>query len=407
MDSAMNTGFQYSGTISASKSLLNRMLIIQSFDSSLEVNGNSRCDDVRYMKEGLRQLLGAKSNPIDCGAAGTVFRFIALRASRIPGQHTLLGTQKLFSRPHKPLVDILRCLGVSGEFTSEGFVIEGSGWKKPLEPVTVDCSLSSQFASAVLLNSWNLDFDLGVKLDDCRETKGLSAGYLEMTEKVLMDAGLCLHRENELISIGKRSRVLRRKIDVEMDVSSAFAISAMGALGGKVEIGSFPNSDLQPDSVFTEILEAMNVPMEKTGGSLSVYRSASLRPVSWDIGKCPDLFPVLAVLCAFADGCSYLYGAPHLVYKESNRISGVERLLTELGCKFEARVDGMKIYGPLASSSFENRFFCFDPEDDHRLAMAAALAKVGGASLDILHPEVVNKSFPEFWNIFSEGMAVS
>ena len=47
--------------------------------------------------------------------------------------------------------------------------------------------------------------------------------------------------------------------------------------------------------------------------------------------------------------------------------------------------------------------FVFDPLSDHRLVMAACVAKLQGVSVQIQEPHVVSKSFPEFWEIFRSG----
>src|ERR1700722_19543828 len=93
------------GPIPASKSLLNRALIIRDYFPSLRLRGDSDCEDVRHMRTALQAL--AVGQPIDCGDGGTVLRFLALRASRLPGEHRLTGSPRLFSRPQEELARIL------------------------------------------------------------------------------------------------------------------------------------------------------------------------------------------------------------------------------------------------------------------------------------------------------------
>jgi 3-phosphoshikimate 1-carboxyvinyltransferase len=50
-----------------------------------------------------------------------------------------------------------------------------------------------------------------------------------------------------------------------------------------------------------------------------------------------------------------------------------------------------------------HQFFEFDPDQDHRLAFAGALAKSFGYRMRILNPRVVDKSFPSFWNLIGGG----
>jgi 3-phosphoshikimate 1-carboxyvinyltransferase len=120
--------------------------------------------------------------------------------------------------------------------------------------------------------------------------------------------------------------------------------------------------------------------------------------IHWNLNECPDLFPVLATLCAFAKGPSRLDGAPHLIFKESNRIQKTAELLHYMGVDTKILPDGMEIHPPdhlvVPQTPFE-----YDTDHDHRLAFAAALLASQKWPIHICHPEVVNKSFPEFWEI--------
>ena len=130
-----------------------------------------------------------------------------------------------------------------------------------------------------------------------------------------------------------------------------------------------------------------------------------LKGIHWNLNSCPDLFPVLATLCAFAKGPSRLDGAPHLIFKESNRIQKSAELIHLLGVKTKLLSDGMEIipgsieHFPGESRGLKMESVPFDTDHDHRLAFAASLVKSQNYPIEILHPEVVNKSFPEFWEI--------
>lgn len=99
-------------------------------------------------------------------------------------------------------------------------------------------------------------------------------------------------------------------------------------------------------------------------------------------------------MCAFARGDSKLFNAPHLVAKESNRILKTSELLRNAGVLTEVLKDGMIIHGGLEKT---NLSFSFDPDSDHRMVMAASCLTLSGAKIDILNKNVVDKSFPEFW----------
>ena len=97
-------------------------------------------------------------------------------------------------------------------------------------------------------------------------------------------------------------------------------------------------------------------------------------------------------LCALAEGNSELYGAPQLVYKESDRIAKMKELLSATGRTVETTNDGVKIGGKFSPGEI-----LFDPDHDHRLAMAAGVLMLAGVPIRLKHPQVTDKSFPGFW----------
>src|SRR5690606_20509794 len=101
---------------------------------------------------------------IHCGAGGTTFRFMALRASREPGEWILTGTDRLLSRPQDELLKVLRQLGVEAQLDSAGLKIKTQGWRIQGDGVHVHSSQSSQYASALLLSSWDLPFAMNISL---------------------------------------------------------------------------------------------------------------------------------------------------------------------------------------------------------------------------------------------------
>src|SRR5438045_19393 len=114
--------FAFIGKIPASKSMLLRLALVQSYFPYLKVNGQSVCDDVRLMHEALTDLF--RGRDIQAGHSAAVLRFMALRASRIPGRHHLVGSKRLFERPQEELTRILMQLGVQSEFSPQSLTIE-------------------------------------------------------------------------------------------------------------------------------------------------------------------------------------------------------------------------------------------------------------------------------------------
>lgn len=383
--------FLFQGEIPGSKSVFNRALIVQSFFPAMSLQGFAGCDDVRFMREGLKQL--NNHSRIDCGEGGTTFRFMALRVSRQPGTHVLIGTPRLMARPQKGLLSLLQQLGVQTEIKSNELHLVSAGWKKPTGPLKVDTSESSQYASALILSSWLLDFDLEFELVGSK----VSESYFSLTLEMLKNLGLKAQETANGYLIPQGQRLAQLSYEVEADMSSMFTMAAAGALAGKSVIQNYPIETRQPDKVFVEIFKRMKIETKLEDRTLEVRANPDMVGVDCNLFQSPDLFPVLAVVCSWAHGISKLHGAPHLVSKESNRIQKVADLLSLLGVKFEVLPDGMIIHGN--PSQTLRKGIVFNPDQDHRMVMAAVLMKLKGHEIQIEHPEAINKSFPEFWSM--------
>ncbi len=385
------SGFAFVGRLPASKSIINRLLIVKSHFPDFDIRGDSQADDVRFMRQAIAAL--NRREVIQVGSAGTVLRFMALRAARIPGRHRLQGHPRLFARPQEELLKILRQLGIATELGSDFLQLEGSGWCMQGDTLLVPLDKSSQFASAILLNAWNLPQELFVSLGG----QQVSSGYWRMTTRLVQDLGMRLDFWDSDFRVPARQVPSLSGYSVEPDLSSAFALAAVAAVSGQATILDFPENSIQPDAAFVAILEAMGVHIRRSKESIKIERAKLLNGVAVNLRSTPDLFPVLAALCALAEGESDLFGAPHLVYKESNRLMKTAELLRAVGREVELKEDGLCVRGHRVSPPGTK--FSFDCDHDHRLAFAAAVLKAAGFSIEIQHPEVVSKSFPEFWSI--------
>ena len=381
--------FSYKGSIPASKSIMNRLLAIQSFEPNLKILGNSQCDDVVLMTKAMQDLI--EKNEAYCGSAGTVLRFSAFVASRKKAKLKLTGTKRLFSRPSEEFLNIMQQLGVSCEVFEDHMVIDSNDWQYSEKPILVDRSRSSQFISGLALSSWGLPKDI------CFHWRGevASDGYLQMTLKILKELGMELEETENSLTIKAQQKPQVKQMLAESDMSSCFAVAAIASVCGQAVFENYPTNSLQPDSAFVDILKQMNVDLKSEDSKLFVSKTQSLKAVKYNLNDTPDLFPVLAVLCSFAEGDSELHGAHQLSYKESDRLVKTEELLDLMG-KEHSRIDGgLKVKGSsLAQGSFE-----YSTDEDHRLAFAAALAAYMGYDVKLDDVDVVNKSFPEFWDI--------
>ena len=388
--------FYFLGKGPFSKSLLQRALIAKSYFPYLQIIGDNQCNDVLSLKEGLKNL--KNQTVINCLNGGAVLRFLALRVSREKGEFVLTGSPRLFKRPLKELQTVLSQLDCETKVDGNSLKIKSKGWQVLGDAVTVSASRSSQFASALFLNSWNLKHDLFISIEGDR----VSFSYLQMTLSFLRSLGMQIKGEEKEYFIPAGQKITQNIYRVEPDMGALFALAGMTNAGGEVVFTDWPEKSLQPDFVFPSLLEDMGFKIKHRHNTLKIKSpKKQLNPIKRNLKNNPDLFPVLSALCAVAGGESSLYGAPQLLYKESHRIKQTAQMLQSAGRNVTVLKDGLIIKGRTGFSA--KKKYLFDPKEDHRMAMAGAVLQKAGWPIKILHLEVVNKSFPNFWSIVNSS----
>ena len=184
------------------------------------------------------------------------------------------------------------------------------------------------------------------------------------------------------------------ELTVPGDWSSAAFLLVAGALTAEegLVVGNLNLDSAQADKAVLDALERAGVRLEKQTNAIKVWQS-DVHAFEFNATHCPDLFPPLAVLAAFADGVSCITGVSRLVHKESNRAKALQQEFAKAGVRIVIRDEDMKIY-PAAIRSAQ-----LHSHNDHRMAMASALLGLAGAPVDIQSAEAVSKSFPEFYTL--------
>ncbi len=336
------------------------------------------------------------SAEIDCRASGTMLRFLAASLAAIPGDWVLDGTARLRERPMAPLLDALRRLGAGIECLEiDGFApIRIRGGSLHGGHVILDAGSSSQFLSALLMASVRAVDPVSV------EVTGLaSAPYVDLTLQAMADFGLQVERRGDLFVVEPRT-VPGARFEVEGDFSSACYFGAAAALtGGCVRLGGLRADSRQGDRRFFEVLERMGAETRWLGDELEVRGPDSLTGVAENLGDLPDQAPTLAVLGPFASGETRITGVGHVRLKESDRLRVVARELGRTGVSnVREKSDSLEVPGVWCDQPPPSGAVAVHPADDHRIAMAFALLGLRRPGVSIADPEVVAKSYPEFWN---------
>lgn len=346
-----------------------------------------RGDDTLMVRGG--ELKGPKA-PLYLGNSGTSLRFLTAVACLSPGPALITGSDRLKERPVGPLVQALRAWGAGVEDTG-GFPpvrVQGGGIRGG--ETEVDTASSSQFLSALLLVGPYAEGGARVRVLG----RVVSRPYVQVTLEVMEAFGIIPQGEGQGYRIPRgpyRGTVYR----VPPDPSSAtYAFAAAALTGAKVKVLGLRREGCHPDLGFLGILEAMGAEVREEPDGVSVV-GRKLEGVEVDMADMPDSVPALAVLGAFAQGETVIKGIGHLRYKESDRIQAIAEGLTRMGIGVEVHQDLLRIRGGEPSPAL------IDPHDDHRIAMAFAIASLLVPGLRVSNPGCVAKSFPEFWEVFA------
>lgn len=338
------------------------------------------------------------SSSLYVGNSGTTFRLLTGLLSGVDGQFTIDGDASIRRRPMKRVIEPLSLMGADlKSFDGKAPVIING---KKLKSIVYNMPISSaQVKSALLLAGMNAD------------------GITTITEKVSSRN----HTEVMLEAMGAKIWAEKGRVSIMRSILRSLDLT----VPGDISSGAYP-------LVLASCLKDASVTINKVGvnstrtGVLTVLKECGIIPrltakkknaepsadVTVSYGeKKPfvidkpiipyliDEIPVLAVLACFIEGESVIRGAEELKVKESNRIDTTVNALKAMGADITATDDGMIIRG----KGYLKGGVTIDPMGDHRIAMAMSVAgALSQEGVNILNPECVAISYPNFFELFKE-----
>jgi 3-phosphoshikimate 1-carboxyvinyltransferase len=324
-----------------------------------------------------------------------VLRFLTAALAALPGDWRLDGTPRLRQRPVGPLVEALLELGAEVEFLGEeghpplrlrGGTLRGGRAR-------LRAGESSQYLSALLMAGLRAPRETEIEVESLT-----SAPYVELTLAAIARCGGRVERPSP-----GRFRVVpglagAETLRVEGDFSAACYPAAAAALtGGRVELVGLEPFSAQGDRAFFELLARMGARVRPLGEAIEVAGGGRLSAVDADLSTMPDQVPTLAALAPFAAGTTRIRNVPHLRIKESDRLAAMAGELRRLGAEAAEEADGLTVRGTWAAAPPPAGPVIVDPHGDHRIAMSLALVGLRRPSTAVRDPEVVSKSYPDFW----------
>jgi 3-phosphoshikimate 1-carboxyvinyltransferase len=344
--------------------------------------------------QGVHPIRGAKK-PIDCGESGATLRFLVPVAALAPTPSTFLLGRGLAKRPVEPLLESLRQLGAQGQVQQVRRTtlvrMEGGGIRGGRASMPGD--VSSQFVSGLMFACPLAAADTQITLTSTLESKS----YVLMTENVLEKYGVKVDISENFGKVKIPANQTYKHVDSKVpgDFSSAaFLLAAAAITESKVVIKNLDYGSIQGDKAIIRILQQMGVngkvcesqiEIDGTGGLLS--------PVDMDATDIPDLVPVYTALACYAEGTSKIHDAERLRLKESDRLNSLFVELSKMGADIVMDGGSLTVNGPCRLHGA-----IIDPHNDHRIAMACAVAALGAEGETVIeNAECVRKSYPQFF----------
>lgn len=333
-------------------------------------------------------------------SAGTAARFLTVMLAFAGGDYEMHSSVQMAKRPMEPLLSILEQggaeIGYHGEKGHFPFTLHAHGMR--LSEVKIDTSVSSQFASALLMAATLLPDGLTIHMEGSRT----AGAYIRMTLAMMEQFGLAVCRQGESsyhVAGGQRFR--KTRYQVEPDVSgAAYFYSMAPLLGVDVFVKGVHEQSLQGDIQYVGLLRELGCVLEDTEDGL-IVRGAGVTHYAGlhvNMRDFSDQAMTLAALAVYADSVTEIDGVKHIRKQESDRIAAIANELNRMGVRCEElpEDEGIRIY-PGTPKPALVKTYC-----DHRMAMAFTLVGLRTEGIVIDDPGCCKKTFENYFDVLEE-----
>jgi 3-phosphoshikimate 1-carboxyvinyltransferase len=330
---------------------------------------------------------------IDVRASGTTARFLTAAATLASTPVVLDGTERMRQRPIADLAVALGALGARVDVLGAGGCppVRAGGSRLVGGEVALDVRrTSSQYVSGILLAAPYAARDVTLRLAGGEVT---SRPFVDMTLAVMRDFGAEAQWRDAGTLFVRAGRGYRaREYRIEPDAQGAvYGFAAAAIAGGHVTVEHLPRGSIQGELAFLDALAQMGCRVERGANAITLHGVPRLRGIRVDANTWSDSALALAVVALFAQGPTEIVNVPNLRIKETDRLAALERELAKLGARARAGPDWLRIEpGPPRGAEI-------DTYDDHRMAMAFALAGLRIPGVSIRDPGCVRKTWPTFF----------
>lgn len=387
-----------------SKSFANRLLVIKAIMGKPMNVDSSASEDIKALAHGIES---SDKHEVNIGAAGTAMRFLLAYYAAKPGTDIILdGSDRMRRRPVKILVEALKELGADIEYTAEeGFPpVKIKGKKLEGGSIRLRADVSSQYTTALMLIGPMMAKGLTITL----EGEPVSTSYIKMTAAIMRDCGIDAEITGNEIEINSGIYHLPPKLeDIDWTAASYWAeIVALSA--GFISLPGLDPESNQGDVKMLEIFNKLGVDHaeldDEKGLELMAHPEVHSR-IDLDLSDNPDLAQTVIVTCILLNIPFNICGLSTLRIKETDRLEALKTELLKFGCMVE--IDGNDTLRWDGKTYPIHQRPIIETYSDHRMAMSFAPAAILLPGIVIKDADVVNKSYPGFWDdLRSAGFSV-
>jgi len=376
----------------SSKSISNRLLILNALSCSEHpIENLSKCEDTQVIIDAFN----SDSNIFDVKGAGTAMRFLTAFLATTEGEWIIKGNARMHERPIYPLVETLGVLGSEIEYLEKkGYPpLKIKGKRLEGGEVYLSGNMSSQFTSALLMIAPTMNNGLTIHL----ENEVISKPYIQLTLGLMEAYGVKSKWEGNNITI-KHQQYVPTSIRVESDWSAASYWYSIVALMPEAQITllGLKRNSLQGDSNLHNLFADLGVCTEFVPeGVMLKKKKISTKKFFHDFSNEPDLAQTFAVTCCLLNVPFLFSGVQTLKIKETDRIEALKKELLKLG--FVIKESENRLMEWDGERCFPANEPVIETYNDHRMARSFAPACIPLGSITINDPEVVSKSYPNFW----------
>jgi len=259
--------------------------------------------------------------------------------------------------------------------------------------ISIDGSVSSQYLSALIMIAPTLSGGLEMELTG----KIASIPYLKMTLALLGEFGAKYTFEGNTIKI-EEGKYQGKEFVVEADWSAASYWYQIAALAdeAKITLKGLKEISLQGDSAIVEMYKSFGIESTFNGTEVTLEKvlPPKLEAFNYDFSDCPDVAQTLAATLTGLNIKGHFKGLESLRIKETDRIAAIKKELEKLGASIDILPDDEIQVNEASMEYFSGSIETYD---DHRVAMSIAPLCLKVDSIEIEEPNVVSKSYPDFW----------